>query len=172
MKTKDLFQPIKVPVAKPRNPIVAAAVTKRGAGPMKDKKTAAKRGYQKYPCKLDESDLHDSDKSGFISVLMAARTHAHILHLAEKSFARHLALDELYSGLSEKLDAIAEFLMGSGFDVQPALVPIKFSNDPVEFVTALLTLVNNTPIGDLASNDFDELVAIIAKTKYKLERLS
>lgn len=44
----------------------------------------------------------------FVNYLLSLTGYAHFQHLVEKSYARHVILDELYKGLPELIDVFAE----------------------------------------------------------------
>jgi DNA-binding ferritin-like protein len=99
-------------------------------------------------------------------------------HWQTKSFAKHLALGELYDAISEKMDEIAEMFIGiSGITVDPAQSDANaFSQqDPVDFVRQLheflLAAHDTIPAEGGLLNKFEELQGEVARVKYKLEQL-
>lgn len=112
-----------------------------------------------------------------LSYLLVVRNHAHILHWQTRSFAKHLALGELYDGISDLTDEIAEIHMGtSSVTVSPQPYSHPLSDDPIEFITTLYAfLVGMAAVcadSDGLKNKYDELLGLVSKTKYKLEKLS
>ncbi len=112
-----------------------------------------------------------------LSFLLVVRNHAHVLHWKTRSFARHLALGELYDGISELVDELAEIHMGlSATTVSPQPFSHPLSDDPIEFITTLnshlMSSAKVTEYHDGLKNKYDELLSLVAKTKYKLEKLS
>ena len=115
----------------------------------------------------------------FISVLFAARDKSHELHLSTKSYAQHVALNELYEILLEHADKLAESFQGR-HGIIPICVPeARIWNQPCActFVSALVewfNLVAKTLIGDDAYiiNQFEELVGEVYRVKYKLDILT
>jgi DNA-binding ferritin-like protein len=116
-----------------------------------------------------------------ITQLLIARNVAHMWHWKVKSFAQHLALGELYDGLSEMSDALMEMYMGrygtEGPDTHIELSqPNSFSEqDPVEFVRQLDSFLegqHDQIVQDkFIVNKFEELQGMVSTIKYKLENL-
>jgi DNA-binding ferritin-like protein len=114
-----------------------------------------------------------------LSILMQARNIAHRLHWRTKSFAQHMALGDLYEQLQEFTDEFAEIFMGiTGETVDPN-VELKSTFDKdnaVAFIGHLqLTLSDykqNMPQDGALINKYEELQAVVAKAKYKLEKLN
>ena len=114
-----------------------------------------------------------------LSYLLVVRNHAHILHWQTRSFAKHLALGELYDGISDLTDEIAEIHMGTSsvtVSPQPYSHQFSLSDDPIEFITTLNAFLVSASVvcdySDGLKNKYDELLGLVAKTKYKLEKLS
>lgn len=116
-----------------------------------------------------------------IAQLFAARNVAHALHLSTRSFAQHLALDDLYHGLVEKADELAETYAGKYgvLNIDPGKPAIEFPrSDAVTFIRAVATWADGVGAGlkgngmdSYILNQWDEILALINKTKYKLENL-
>jgi len=113
-----------------------------------------------------------------IAQLFAARDIAHRLHLRTRSFAAHLALNDLYEGLLDSADTLAEGYQGKyGLMNIPNPTFTFNDNDQVTFVRELAQWAENTR-GTLNQadthllNEWDTLLGIIYKAKYKLENLS
>ncbi|MBT9137689.1 MAG: hypothetical protein DDT31_00227 [Syntrophomonadaceae bacterium] len=111
-------------------------------------------------------------------IFMAQRT-AHMWHWKVKSFAMHLALGDLYEGLTTFADQLMEMYMGAyGTDGHIELSdPNTFSEqDPVEFIRqlhdTLKTLETTFPQDGYLVNTYQELQGLVATTKYKMENLS
>lgn len=112
-----------------------------------------------------------------ISQLFAARDTAHLLHLKTKSFAKHLALSDLYDSLLASADSIAEIYQGKyGIMNIPNPSFTQQENDPVLFVQHLAgwseSVKGNFNQADThLLNEWDTLIAAIYRAKYKLENL-
>ena len=113
-----------------------------------------------------------------LRILMMAQRCAHMWHWKVKSFAQHIALGDLYDGLTKLMDELAEMYMGKyGTEGHiPLSDPSGFSEqDPVEFVrqlhTTLEDLATTFPQDGFIVNKYQELQALVATTKYKLENL-
>jgi len=113
------------------------------------------------------------------NLLMAQRC-AHVHHWQTTSFAKHLALGELYELLTKYADDFAEMYMGaeSGNVVSPDQSdPNHFSQqDPVEFVRQLMDVLTSLKSAvvnyGFLLNKYEEMQGEIARIKYKLERLA
>lgn len=110
--------------------------------------------------------------------LMMAQRCTHVHHWQTKSFAKHLALGELYEEITEFMDELAEMYMGlSGITVAPEQSdPNHFSQqDPIEFVRQFVEALDSLK-GSLNSdpliNLYEEFQAKLLRIKYKLEQLN
>jgi hypothetical protein len=121
--------------------------------------------------------------NNILRILLIAQRCAHVHHWQAKSFSKHVALGELYEALTKFADELAEIWMGaSGETVAPEQSdPNGFSQqDPVEFIRhlniVLAELRGTIPAiqgGELPFvNRYDELCAVVQRTKYKLEKLA
>lgn len=113
-----------------------------------------------------------------IAGLFAARDTAHILHLKTRSFAAHMALGELYDGLVDLADCLAEVHQGKYGIMNIQRSKLSFSDhDNITFIKELaawveqgraLISMEDTHI----LNEWDNVISCVYKTKYKLENLS
>jgi hypothetical protein len=112
-----------------------------------------------------------------ISQLFAARDTAHLLHLKSRSFAKHLALNDLYDALLEAADSIAEVYQGKyGIMNIPNPMFAQEESDPIMFVQKLATWVESVkgtfnPVDTHLLNEWDSLISVVYRAKYKLENL-
>jgi DNA-binding ferritin-like protein len=112
----------------------------------------------------------------FIEMLMSARDEAHRFHWAARRFAAHIALGELYEGLQELMDDIAEVSMGEQVFDPEQRVPndVTWPADPIKFVIMLQELLKKyhdlIPPGAIV-NLLEDVQVLVATTRYKLERL-
>ena len=118
-----------------------------------------------------------------INDLFAARDLAHKLHLATKSFAKHLALGDLYDALLETADDIAEVYQGKygimnlGHNTSMFNTPNASTMEPVDFVRSLAIWAEGqkstfSPADTHLLNMWDELLSKVYRAKYKLENLA
>lgn len=114
-----------------------------------------------------------------IAQLFAARDIAHSLHLRTRSFARHIALNELYDALLPLTDSLAEMFQGkygvSNFDARNA--EVKFDDaDPLTFIKQLAEWAEASkqtiPQDSFIQSEWDIVLAAVYKAKYKLENLA
>lgn len=120
----------------------------------------------------------DEVMANLMGQLMKARNVAHMWHWKVKSFSMHMALGELYDGLSEMMDDLMEMYMGRyGTEAHvPLSEPNAFSEqDPVEFIRQLDDFLSSQeprlPDVGFIVNKYQELQAMVSKVKYKLENL-
>lgn len=112
----------------------------------------------------------------FILTMLHSVTNAHIAHLKTNSFSQHKALEEFYSEIGDIVDSYAESYFGSieFIDSYPSSV-VMTSGTPLEYMKSLKDYVDVTrkelPQESYLQNIIDEMVALIARTIYKLERL-
>ena len=113
-----------------------------------------------------------------ISQLFQARDTAHRLHLSTRSFAKHLALGDLYAALLELADGLAETYQGKyGIMAVPAPA-ITFNDVDVNaFISELAAWAESSkalfsPEDTHLLNDWDNVISSIFKAKYKLENLA
>jgi hypothetical protein len=80
----------------------------------------------------------------FVTTLFHARTQLHQLHLHTKSYAMHIALDELYKGIIEPVDAAAEAYQAQYGLIEWSAVkcPTISSGTEAQFVGNLVKFVN------------------------------
>ena len=114
--------------------------------------------------------------------LMSFKVIFHVLHFQTKSFAKHKALEELYSEITDLADDIIECLLGregERLDNELVITSSPFSSPEVEnsitdqinvlsgFADRLFNWSNNLNYQDIA-NLSAELIQLCNKTKYRL----
>lgn len=118
----------------------------------------------------------------FIAVLLHGVTATHMLHLLCRgpgSFAQHVALGELYEGLEDLADGLAEAYFGcaSLIEEYPGTKFPSFTtkSDALAYVTQLYEYVEEKreKMGDEShiQNIVDEICSLISAAKYKLKEL-
>lgn len=116
-----------------------------------------------------------------LQVLLNANTKAKRLHWTTKSFAQHVALQELYEMLDEMTDKLAEEYMGKyGNDqtINTEADPFKDSikdADAITFIQVLTSQLESLksllPDDAWLVNTYEELQSKVSQIKYKLENL-
>lgn len=111
-----------------------------------------------------------------IGFLFEARDTIHILHLKTGSYAQHIALNELYDGLLDLIDDIAETYQGKYGIVSIPSIITKSTGDTVEYVQSVVTTVESSKNIFKAEdthllNILDEVIALLYKQLYKLRHL-
>jgi len=72
-----------------------------------------------------------------VSLLFNARTNAHIAHLQTKSYAQHIALNELYEGILDIADSFAESAQGTQGILNGYTLGTLWSGDVISNVESL-----------------------------------
>ena len=121
----------------------------------------------------------DDVMANLMGQLMKARSVAHMWHWKVKSFALHMALGELYEGLTDMMDQLMEMYMGNyGTEAHvPMSDPNAFSEqDPLEFIRQLDDFLasqeSRIPQDGFLVNKYQELQGMVSTVKYKMENLS
>lgn len=122
---------------------------------------------------MKESMGMSKDCSAFISMLFKAKEDAHITHIEQRSraLAPHEALSIFYSGLDEKLDTLAETIMGVHGQLTLSFNASAIPN-PLSYMQNLYTQVTNERNmyeEGWVQNQLDEILQLIAHTIYRLK---
>ena len=120
----------------------------------------------------------------FLTMLLHAVTATHMLHLLRKgpkAYARHVALNEVYDGLSDLTDKLAEAYFGCDSGGLVTEYPgIKFPSfdadtDPLAYVKEIYGYVESErkSMGDEShiQNIVDEICSLLSTAIYKLRDL-
>lgn len=112
----------------------------------------------------------------FISKIFELKYVAHVAHLQTTSYAKHIALNELYTTLEDHLDTFIECYQGE-FDIvygYTQLNPkegqdiIKVISEICEIAESFKTTLSNTYLQQI----IDNMLELMYQTKYKLKKLS
>jgi hypothetical protein len=122
----------------------------------------------------------NSDIGTLVNTLFSARDTAHKLHLATKSYASHMALNELYDLLVSFVDKIAEAYQGKYgiIDFSASSTAKLGSADPKVFLIQLSQWLEQDAVkmypadDEYLTNIVDELIAAVYGVKYKIDQLS
>lgn len=109
--------------------------------------------------------------------LLHARTAVHVLHLTTRSYAQHMALDELYNALTGHIDIIAEAYQGRFDALKLPDIPYVPPGEAVATVGALRLWVETNREVATRDNDgleslVDDLVVSLDSALFKLRFLS
>lgn len=120
---------------------------------------------------LYESDTTDlRGATEFITRLLNFAVTAHLHHLSTDSYAKHMALDSLYSELPGLVDSLTEAFMGcTGQKLQPLGDPLTDVQNIYEYVEVARTKMGRE---SHIQNEVDNICNLIASTLYKLKQLS
>lgn len=119
--------------------------------------------------------------SEFIATLLNGVTMAHMHHFmvtGPGSYAKHMALNDLYNDLQDATDELAEAFIGcaSGEPLKFKAVAGPDLTSPVADVEALYQFVEykRDAMGEEShiQNQVDEICSIISRALYKLRRLA
>lgn len=120
----------------------------------------------------------DTMMANLMGNLTHAQNTARMWHWKVKSFSLHMALGELYEGLSDMMDDLMEMYMGRyGTDAHiPMSDPNPFSEqDPLEFIRQLDAFLDSEerrlPQEGFIVNKYQELQGMVSKIKYKMDNL-
>lgn len=121
----------------------------------------------------EAEENYTAEAAAFIATLMVAAPVAHMLHLQTKSYATHKALEELYTGLPEKVDALAECYQGCyGIIAKYPRMALPPLEKPIHFVASLIEYVeeNREGVADESQiqNLIDEIAQLLDTVAYKL----
>ena len=113
-----------------------------------------------------------------ISQLLSARDVAHFWHLKTKSFAVHLALQDLYDSLLECTDTLAELFQGKYGVIDIPSVDMGWFQtiDEKVFIKKLADWAEASKAevsqDSFLVSEWDNVLAAIYKAKYKIENLA
>lgn len=132
----------------------------------------------------ESSEGKGAKAAEFVAMLLHAVTATHMLHLLRKgpkAYARHVALGEVYDGLSDLTDKLAEAYFGcNGGGFITKYPGIKFPSfdldtDPLAYVKELYGYVEKErdSMGDEShiQNIVDEICSLLSTAIYKLRDL-
>lgn len=120
----------------------------------------------------DFKNKKEASVSAFITAGLSAVTYAHIFHLNEKDYNRHVILDEFYKAFPELMDAFAEAWLADNESISMEL-PRLTTSVPEDMIQALFevgTNVRPTLIPCLQSQ-MDSIMLQCKQTLYKLRKL-
>jgi len=115
----------------------------------------------------------------FIGQLFLARDVAHSTHLATRSYAKHVALNEFYDGIIDLADKFAETYQGKyGLIGAIALQSAKRTGNIVDFLEGQVKDIEEMRFKVVKKDDttlqniIDEILALYFTTLYKLKFLA
>jgi len=115
----------------------------------------------------------------FVGMLFLARDVSHSVHLATRSFSKHMALNTFYDSVIDLADSFAEAYQGRhGLMGQIAVPANKKAANIIEFLQGQLDEIEKCRYevcdkSDTAiQNIIDEIVALYLSTLYKLKFLA
>lgn len=120
----------------------------------------------------DYKNKKEVSVSAFITAGLSAVTYAHIIHLNEKDYNRHVILDEFYKALPELMDEFAEAWLADNESVSMEL-PKLTTESPEEMIQALVEMAGNVRqiVIPCLQSQIDSIVLQCKQTLYKLRKL-
>lgn len=109
----------------------------------------------------------------FFSKLFEARDTAHLLHLKNFSFAKHIALNEFYDEILELIDGLVESYQGI-YGIQEIEIVSSKVSDPIEYLTDFYNYIETNKLQFRESwiiNEIDNISKLTAQTLFKLKNL-
>lgn len=121
----------------------------------------------------DYKNKKEVSVSAFITAGLSAVTYAHIIHLNEKDYNRHVILDEFYKALPELMDEFAEAWLADNESVSMEL-PKLTTESPEEMIQALVEMAGNVRqiVIPCLQSQIDSIVLQCKQTLYKLRKMT
>ena len=116
-----------------------------------------------------------SDISIFIGHLFTFRNDIHLAHLNTKSYAKHIALNELYTGMLDIIDNLAETAQTDKLLNITIPASMTSNTEPLTMVESMLSYIREnrqTFPYSFQQNEIDNLELLLSKTIYKLKFLN
>lgn len=120
----------------------------------------------------DFKNKKEASVSAFITAGLSAVTYAHIFHLNETSYTRHLILDEFYKELPELMDEFAEAWLADNESVSMD-IPKLTTSVPEEMIQAIIEMGSSIrpSLIPCLQSQMDSIVLRCKQTLYKLRKL-
>ncbi|AIA64999.1 starvation-inducible transcriptional regulator [Cronobacter phage S13] len=121
----------------------------------------------------DFKNKKEASVSAFITAGLSAVTYAHIIHLNENDYNRHVILDEFYKALPELMDAFAEAWLADNSGISMEL-PRLTSEVPEDMIQALVEMGSSIRphLIPALQSQMDSIVMQCKQTLYKLRKLT
>lgn len=132
-----------------------------------------KTEIKSYSSFINES-INKSEISTIVGMLFQSRDITHLVHLASKSYAEHIALNEFYTGIIDLIDQLVEAWQGH-FEIIDIEIPAStVTKSVIEYLENLKQEIvqfnHKVEITDIC-NILDEMTTLTATTIYKLKNL-
>lgn len=124
-----------------------------------------------------QSLLNSTLCNSYVNGILLVIPQIHMLHLMTTSYAQHMALGELYEGLPELIDVVAESLIGQGImlSMEQSVVAVRDHTEAVKFIldTSDKIHAHFDTIGNHGlTNAVEDIITFTQRIDYKLKRLS
>lgn len=143
--------------------------------------TTDKEVYEFLPnadMEYSENDNQGLDFDHVIGSVLMSVTYVHMMHLCTKDYPAHMALDEYYNDMPDKIDALAEHFLADNAACMLCNC-ITPGQNPIEYLEKLKSLVSRfrptLEVYEDASayqSQLDDVLNLISSTLYKLRRLA
>lgn len=120
----------------------------------------------------DFKNKKEASVSAFITAGLSAVTYAHIFHLNEKDYNRHVILDEFYKSLPELMDEFSEAWLADNESISMEL-PRLTTSVPEDMIQALFEMGTNIrpSLIPCLQSQLDSIMLQCKQTLYKLRKL-
>jgi hypothetical protein len=132
----------------------------------------------KVDIEYSENDVQGLDFDRVIGSVLFSVTYVHLMHLCSKDYPAHIALNDYYEEMPEKIDALAEHYLADNAACMLCNC-ITPGQDPIEYLEKLKSLVSRFKPTDEVYKDssayqsqLDDVLNLISSTLYKLKRLA
>lgn len=112
---------------------------------------------------------------GLIGTLVMSTAVAHLFHLCTQDYPAHIALEEYYEKMPEKVDLLAENFLSSADNADFKVCVAPSCNCPIKYFEELKSYINSYKTGITPSDTeslIDDALNLISVTLYKLKRLN
>lgn len=111
-----------------------------------------------------------------LGVLFNSRDYAHLAHLKTGSYAKHVALDEFYSGILDLTDELAEVAQGMYGKLDIEIIGVDDNvNDPISVLQKHMKKIESLGEdcdGRALNKVLDDISVMYSQTIYKLAELN
>lgn len=133
--------------------------------------------FKQYLKEMDEANFNALN--AFVFDLLFFSSQVHIWHLQTGSYAAHMALKDLYEGIPDLVDDIAEAIIGTNRKLTIPAKTFSFVDNIVD-IESICSSINTFKLNATQLSSSDELgventladiVSLLDKTVYKLKNL-